>query len=443
MDSGPLEWLRAVYLAIVARDRAQVDLLAGVPVDLLRESVPRHNAYWFAWARTLQLYVRGEAGVVETVLEALRGTENLTPSTVPEVVNDLHLPFLELFYQFTQGDQAKFTAALITALDRHKRHWAREPRDPEGAVALAPLAVACLARDAGLAIEVQSDYLPHDLLVGTRAGQWRAPGQRMRELQRPVTKTVARHELDLEHADRVAAELTTRQGEVAMQLSFDEFGYRCVGDGRGAWNKTWLAMVRALQAGAARFLMATRPEGELVEFRYGEDVLHRPATGPTPECTALAWLRTTYLAIVARDQPRLDLLAGVPVDLLRSGDGSLVAWVRALQVFLRGEQGLVEAVLAAMRASDEAGNALLFSPMELFYRYTQREYLEFTKALVDALDLHKRHWAGEPRNPAGAVALGPLAMACLARDAGLPIDVESDYLPHHLLAGSRVGELTT
>ncbi|MFD6968334.1 Imm49 family immunity protein [Streptomyces sp. NPDC059979] len=41
----------------------------------------------------------------------------------------------------------------------------------------------------------------------------------------------------------------------------------------------------------------------------------------------------------------------------------------------------------------------------------------------------------------GAVALGPLAMACLAYDGKLPIGVESDYLPKELMEFGWAGEM--
>ena len=277
---------------------------------------------------------------------------------------------------------------------------------------------------------------------------------------------VTRHELDQQHAERAVARLTGRRHEAredietdtlgpgfAHDRSYDEFALRCVADGRAAENETWLAMVRALQAGAALFLTASRPAGEPVEFRFGEDTIRRPATGPTRDSDGLAWLRAMYLAIAARDRARVDLLAGIPIELLQECGPQydfLFPWIRALQVFVRGEAELVEAVLEAMRGLElapayatEAVGRLYFPPIELFHHYTQRDQAKFTQSLAGALDLHKQHWAAEPRDETGIVALGPLAMACLARDAGMPIDVESDYLPHHLLTGTRVGELST
>ncbi len=59
------------------------------------------------------------------------------------------------------------------------------------------------------------------------------------------------------------------------------------------------------------------------------------------------------------------------------------------------------------------------------------------------MELHKAYWtADEDRtdDPSGMVALAPLAIACLAYDGDLPIDVQTDYLPKHLLERSRLGE---
>ncbi|WP_218920653.1 Imm49 family immunity protein [Lentzea guizhouensis] len=59
-------------------------------------------------------------------------------------------------------------------LTLHQRYWtesADRAADPDGVVALAPLALACFAQDAGLKIRVRSDYLPGTLLGGGRVGE--------------------------------------------------------------------------------------------------------------------------------------------------------------------------------------------------------------------------------------------------------------------------------
>ncbi|WAL63531.1 immunity 49 family protein [Amycolatopsis cynarae] len=284
-------------------------------------------------------------------------------------------------------------------------------------------------------------------------------------------RTVARHDFDAPNAERAVKRLSARRHEAredietdvlgpgfALERSYNEFASRCGADPRAADNETWLAFARALQGGGALFLTATRREGEEVEFRYDEDVIRRPATGPTQDSDAMNWLKTAYLAIVARDRARLELLAAVPVDLLRESgpqyDEFVFDWVRALQSHVRGNGDLIETVLAAMRGTEpealrgstpEAVLQLYFPPIELFYLFTQREDGKFADALFTALELHKQYWTADPERPrdtTSIVALAPLAMACLAHDAGMAFDVESDYLPHHLLVGTRVGEIT-
>lgn len=244
----------------------------------------------------------------------------------------------------------------------------------------------------------------------------------------------------------------------AMSRSLSEFGNRCASDPRAAQADTWYALVRALQSAAALFQAANSTEGD-VEFQFGDETIRRQATGPTTDSNTVNWLTALYLAMICRDRPRLDALAGIPVELLRESsyeyDEFLYSWVRALQIRWRGEANLIDTVLEAMNGTDPERLArfqaapvlqLYYPPMELFYHLTQREDAKFNDSLANALDLHRRYWTAEAervRDPEGFVALGPLAMACLARDAGVTIEVESDYLPIHLLNGTRVGEMPT
>ncbi|MEU9114326.1 Imm49 family immunity protein [Streptomyces sp. NPDC048483] len=46
-------------------------------------------------------------------------------------------------------------------------------------------------------------------------------------------------------------------------------------------------------------------------------------------------------------------------------------------------------------------------------------------------------------DPEGVTALGPMALTCLAIEAGFSVDVESEYMPASLLARDWVGEFPT
>ncbi|MEU0112119.1 immunity 49 family protein [Streptomyces sp. NPDC006251] len=82
--------------------------------------------------------------------------------------------------------------------------------------------------------------------------------------------------------------------------------------------------------------------------------------------------------------------------------------------------------------------------MMLLYRVIRRDPAEFNKALTDALRWHKAYWTADldrATSADGLVALGPLAMACLARDQGITVEVESEYLPKALLGYAWFGEI--
>lgn len=84
--------------------------------------------------------------------------------------------------------------------------------------------------------------------------------------------------------------------------------------------------------------------------------------------------------------------------------------------------------------------------LNLFLQFLKRDEEQFNAALVEALQLHREYWtADEDRRLTtdGAVALGPLAIACLAHDVGMHVDVDSEYLPEHLLRRSWLGEFET
>lgn len=283
-------------------------------------------------------------------------------------------------------------------------------------------------------------------------------------------RTIARHEVDATFAEKKADELAEdmpafvdlvkrkpRALGPVMTQSLEEAGYRCVTDQRAAWSDTWSSFALAMQASSAIFAAANQADGE-VEFRLKDEVVRTTATGPTTNNDAVTWLDALYLAMVCRERARVGLLAAIPVELLSDArsefDEYVYSWVRTWQAYLGDDENLIELVLETMRGADPAAvqhsseQVVLqidFPLAELFYHFTQRDEEKFNEALANALELHKQFWTRSDESrlePRGFIALGPLAIACLARDSGMGIDVESEYLPKHLLEGTRVGELT-
>jgi immunity protein 49 of polymorphic toxin system len=77
--------------------------------------------------------------------------------------------------------------------------------------------------------------------------------------------------------------------------------------------------------------------------------------------------------------------------------------------------------------------------IELFYLFTQRDEAKFNDSPVRALDLYQRFWTADEERR----TISLLAIVALAKDAGMTIDVKSEYLPKKLLDGAWVGEFLT
>ncbi|SEQ45260.1 Immunity protein 49 [Lentzea xinjiangensis] len=281
--------------------------------------------------------------------------------------------------------------------------------------------------------------------------------------------TVARHEIDVANAesmlkfyvepfeDKIVG-IDRRPHTVLSYMltnSRNEAACHTVLDPAAARAETWNAVALAMQAGGAIYALTGRTGGE-VGFRLGDQDFSQAATGPKTTANPGDWLTAMSLAMICRERPRIDVIAGVPAEALRDSGGQAdefqFDWVKTLQLYWRSEDGLIDSLLRAMQGADPAADTIagpemvshvFYPPMELFYLLTQREDARFTESLTKALELHKAYWTADAEraaDPEGFVAWRVLAVACLAKDAGVDITVESGYLPRNLLDGTWVGE---
>ncbi len=221
---------------------------------------------------------------------------------------------------------------------------------------------------------------------------------------------------------------------------------------------TWEAVTTAMQVGSALFASATATEGT-VECRIAHELRTIPATGPTYSTDAGNWVMAFFLAVICRDKERATQLANVPNSLLRESgaeyDEYKYAWVDTLRTWLLRDGDISEKLVAAMDGTDpdvlqiadrEMMLRVIYPPINLFFRYLLGDHDAFNAELAKAIELHKEYWTGDEERASestGQVAWEPLAITCLAYDAGFPIEVESDYLPKHLIERSWVGEFDT
>ncbi|MFF3860285.1 immunity 49 family protein [Streptomyces sp. NPDC002209] len=168
-------WLTAFYLAVICRENDRLKQLAQVPVEFLRASGAEFDEYVYAWIETLQNFWSGRPETWDTLVTAVQGTAPEQARIAgSELILKVLYPPLELFQLYLRREEQAFTESLAQALTWHKEYWtANEARSlsGDGLVALAPLAIACLAYDADMTLGVESDYLPKHLIKRSWVGE--------------------------------------------------------------------------------------------------------------------------------------------------------------------------------------------------------------------------------------------------------------------------------
>lgn len=283
-----------------------------------------------------------------------------------------------------------------------------------------------------------------------------------------MVSIIPRHPFPTEHAEGGIAVLQESADRWIDGLEADSTGLgeafgtcitlakaHCLLDPRGSIFPTWNAWVNAMQLGSAAFAAATTTESH-VQCRIAHKDRTLQATGPQPYVAPSTWLTAFYFAVVCRERDRITALCRVPLSLLRENGARYkefdYAWIDALQTYWLGSDDLGSKLVAAIGGADSDTSAdqemvseILYPPMEMFHRVVRNDHAGFNRALAAALQWHKEYWSHEDRAGLvpGLVALAPLAMACFAHDAGIPIEVESEYLPATLLGRNWCGEFPT
>ena len=199
------------------------------------------------------------------------------------------------------------------------------------------------------------------------------------------------------------------------------------------------------QAGGALFALASGT-GE-VELALGSNHVKLAATGPTGATHPGLWRIGWWLAHIVNDQAAIGLLTATPIAVLRGSssraDECQYLFVDALQAFHHRAANWGDKLQAALDATDPENRKfvdedfvlnILVTEMQMLFYLGLGESKPFGTALELALERHKKYWSKASRRESQRfLALGPLALARMALSAGLPIDVQSDYLPRSLL----------
>lgn len=162
-------WRRGFFLALLAGDAGSLDVLTQVPRETLERSRVRADEFAYLFVAALQDFHRGDQSAPRRLLDALKATERGRYQVAPDdYVLDVAVPQMEVLYRLMLGEPDAFHDALARALQAHRRYWsaAFRARNPDGFVAWPLLALASAARQRGLPVAVDSEYLPASLVRG-------------------------------------------------------------------------------------------------------------------------------------------------------------------------------------------------------------------------------------------------------------------------------------
>lgn len=166
----PLDWTAAAWLAVITRSEERIRELCSVGKYALRGSGAKVEDYVHPWIETLQRFLSGEPvspALLESVID-LSDPDNARYAT-REYMLLIAYPPVNILYRVLRGSAAQFNEALAQATTAHRDHWSRADLagHPDGFVALPVLAMAIRGRDNGFPVEVESGYLPENLVNGT------------------------------------------------------------------------------------------------------------------------------------------------------------------------------------------------------------------------------------------------------------------------------------
>ena len=228
---------------------------------------------------------------------------------------------------------------------------------------------------------------------------------------------------------------------------------------------TWDCWATSMQIQHAMFIMSRNPWKTKLQFRIYHKIRHTNGIDPIYSANASNWLKAFFLTCICRDAERRKELCDIPVEFLKEcgeSEGTeynpfVYHWVSALQALILNRPGLGEELLAAMELSDpdradfgdaDSLNMITFPQLNTLLRLVEGDKDKFNQALAEGIGLFRQYWTKDEehfKDIDGIVPLGLLAMACIAHDNShhdpdFALEVESGYLPKHLVQGSWRGE---
>lgn len=161
------------------------------------------------------------------------------------------------------------------------------------------------------------------------------------------------------------------------------------------------------------------------------------------------FIRTFSMAIALRHSAAQLALASMTSDIERktggAGEEGIFLFSEAYRAFWRGDPNARSLLQDAanhlepsqLRVADPRAAARYSTCIPAMFALLDDDEAAFNQALLEGVKAHKTWWGRGERlkDPEGFWASLPLALAVMAHDRGMPVRVESDYIPRWFIEG--------
>ena len=160
------------------------------------------------------------------------------------------------------------------------------------------------------------------------------------------------------------------------------------------------------------------------------------------------WLDAYFLAVITRDSESMDSLANFPVEIMKQSatKAGPVSYklVEVFQAFHHRQDNYPSLLNQCMKMAVDQGNdwalGIAMGYLETFAALTTDIGFDFNETLAKNIQLQEKYWinaSGPDTDPVESfLPLQLLGMACMWRDMGNTVTVESDSLPRFLIEGT-------
>jgi hypothetical protein len=172
-------WVDGVYLAMILRDVSALKVYRAVPYEPLHNRMgaimDEFNGFHHRFLVSVGVDDQEAGQSISNMFDHVQGKRADYESQDLFWVDQVTLPYLELWKALLANDESAFNVALRTQQKGWKKAYSSEDRlrnEIHGYYCMPALAACALAFDRGMKITVKSDYLPVFLIKGEYRMQW-------------------------------------------------------------------------------------------------------------------------------------------------------------------------------------------------------------------------------------------------------------------------------